>query len=406
MDDYLRAVIVGEVDAGKSTLIGRFLFEMGSVSKEIVDEINYGYAGLNQGFEFAYLLDSFEEERKNKLTIDTTQVFCKDKKGKGFVLIDVPGHRQLLKNALCGSAYADVAILVVDIQKSIEEGTKNHIHILKFLGIERIVIVLNKMDLTGFDDNIFKNVKSEVTEFCKAAGVAYEYIIPVSASEGTNLVKRSKRMPWYRGPTLITALNNLKKIVRKERARDFYFAVQDNYRIEGEKFLVGPILSGSIHKDETVKITPIGKESRIKKIRIFNRIKPCAREKESAGVVLDEPNGVSRGQILYTKIPPQVTKEITAKIFCVSRLNRAATFTLKCLTQETQAKINRINKIIDASAGSERNFQQDILDEAVVAEVVINTEKPLAIKKYRDLNSLGRFVLDNDREICAVGIIV
>lgn len=398
--------MVGEVDAGKSTLIGRFLFEMGLVSKEAVDEIRHSCEGLNQGFEFAYLLDSFEEERKNKLTIDTTQVFCKGKKGKGFVFIDVPGHRQLLKNALCGSAYADVAILVVDIKKSIEEGTRNHINMLKFLNIEKIIVVLNKMDEAGFNEDIFRKVKSEIADFFQTSGLIGEHIIPIAASQGDNLNKRSKMMSWYKGPVLITALNKLKNTLKKEKSHGFYFAVQDNYLIHGESFLVGPILSGSIHRGEAIKISPSGREGRIKKIQIFNSIESKALEKESPGLVLEEMTEVNRGQILYTKVPLQVTTEITAKIFCVRQLNSQDTFTLKCLTQEIPAKIVRIAEVIEGSTALEAGLIKDVLEEAAVAEVVIATEKPVAIKKYNQLSSLGRFILEDKKEICAAGIIV
>ncbi len=402
MEDYLKVVVAGEVDAGKSTLIGRFLFEMGSIPQEIAEEIN-----ANSGsFDFAYLLDSFEEERKGKLTIDTTQAFCKGKRGKGFVFIDVPGHRELLKNAFCGSAYADTAVLVVDIQKAIEQGTKNHIQILKFLGITKTVVVLNKMDSIGFNKDIFRNIESEVSRFFKATGFTYRGIVPVSAAEGDNLAKKSKRMSWYKGPTLIAALNKLKKMDKKENNKGFYFAVQDNYFIDGDNFLLGPVLSGAIRKNELVKIVPLGVVSRIKKIRLLERNKPFAREKESCGLALRLSGQVKRGQILYAKIAPEVTDIITARIFCARQLNISDNFILKCMTQESRAKIKQVNKIVDDSGALTPDLKNNILDAAAVAEVTIITENPLAVKKYSQLASLGRFVLEDKKEICAAGVIV
>jgi len=405
MEDYLKVVVAGEVDAGKSTLIGRFMFEMGSTSKEAIDQLRYGYAASGSSFEFAHLLDSLEEERRGNLTIDTTQVFCKNKKGKGFVFIDVPGHRELLRNALCGSSYADAAILVIDIKKPISEGTKRHIDILKFLGIERIIAVLNKIDLADFSQTAFKKAETEIADFFNALDLPYENIIPVSAAEGDNLVKRSKRLSWYRGQILIEALNKLNKKSQKEKIQDFYCPIQDIYRIDDESFFVGPILSGSINKNQLVRIAPRGLVAKIKAIRVFNRLRSYAQEPESVGLAFDRANDFGRGQIIYDKIPPDVVTRLNAKLFCVRKLMTTDTFIFRCLTQETKGSIRKINKVINTSRPLAR-LKIDLLEEGMVADAVIVLEKPVAVKKYRELNSLGRFVLENNREICAVGIIV
>ncbi|TAM37844.1 GTP-binding protein, partial [bacterium] len=147
MQNCLKVVVVGDVDAGKSTLIGRFLYESGSLPEGAIAGIEESCKKQGNDFEFAYLLDSLEEERENQLTIDTTQVFCRDKKGREWVFIDVPGHRELIKNMLVGSSYADVAVLVVDAQRSLKEQTKRHVQILKFLEIKRLILVINKMDI-------------------------------------------------------------------------------------------------------------------------------------------------------------------------------------------------------------------------------------------------------------------
>ena len=231
----LNIVVTGEVDSGKSTLIGRFLYESGVLSQGVTEEIADVCQKLKDSFEFAYLLDSLEEERKNRLTLDTTQVFCKIKKGKEFVFIDVPGHQELLKNMLCGSSYADIAILVIDVQKSIEQQTKRHALILKFLKIQQIVIVLNKMDLIDFNKIIFRKVKQEICKFFKKIDLQPKYCIPTSAKQGDNLLKRSKNMVWYRGPSLNKALN---ACCKKEIDGAFCFPIQDIYNINEEKIAV------------------------------------------------------------------------------------------------------------------------------------------------------------------------
>jgi len=167
MQDYLNIVVTGEIDSGKTTLIGRFLYDMGSLSQGVIEEIEDVCRRLGNGFEFAYILDSLEEERRNQLTIDTTQVFCKTKKGKRFIFIDVPGHQELLMNMLCGSSYADIAILTIDVRKSIEKQTKRHMFILKFLGVEQVIIAVNKMDLVGFDETVYERAKERIAAFFK-----------------------------------------------------------------------------------------------------------------------------------------------------------------------------------------------------------------------------------------------
>lgn len=402
MEDYLKVVVAGEVDAGKSTLIGRFMFEMGSTSKEAIDQLRHGYAASGRSFEFAHLLDSLEEERRGNLTIDTTQAFCKNKKGRGFLFIDVPGHRELLKNALCGSSYAQAAILVIDMLKPIQEGTKRHIDILKFLGIENIITVMNKADLADFSRVSFNNARSEIAGFFDKLSLHCECIIPLSAAKGDNLVKKSKNMPWYKGQTLFKALNKLSKNLKEEKIRDFYYPIQDIYKIDKQSFFIGPILSGSVKKGQLVRIAPSDKIAKIKSIRVFNHTISYARQAQSVGLELDQATDINRGQIIYGKIPPEIVREMNAKIYCVRSLNPADQFIFRCLNQETGALISKVIKVINIS---NPDSQADTLKEGNVAEVVLTMQNPVAVKKYRELNSLGRFVLENNREICAVGII-
>jgi len=405
MDEYSKVVVSGEVDSGKSTLIGRFLYEMDSLSKGAIEDIREVCQSLGRDFEFAYLLDSLEEERKDKLTIDTTQKFCKDRKGNGFLFIDVPGHIQLIRNMLCGSSYADEAIVVVDVKKRIEEGTKRHINVLKFLGIERIIFALNKMDLSGFKECAFKNTKEKLVEFSKRTGIQAQYFIPVSAKQGDNLIKRSKNMPWYKELSLVDALY-ASYTELKEKENDFYFPVQDVYYIEGENVLVGSIISGKIKKSEVVKIAPINKVSKIKKIKVFNKAVSSAKAKESIGLVLTEPYQFLRGQVIYKGSPPEVTNKFSSRIFCTRSLNVEKRLIFKCLTQQFSARIERVNKVFDIN-GLETTDVTGNLKETEAAEAIIAIEGEVVIKKSNHHHSLGRFVLQNiSREICAVGVIL
>jgi len=405
MQDYLKVVVTGEVDSGKSTLIGRFLYEVGSLPEGALREIRSVSHRLGSNFELAYLLDSFEEERKGQLTIDTTQVFCRNKKGRDLIFIDVPGHRELIKNMLSGSSYADIAILVIDIKKSIEEGTRRHINILKFLGIKQIIFVLNKADLVSFNEEIFNKIQKEITEFSKKIGIQPQYVIPISAIQGDNISKKSLNISWYKGLSLAEVLNTLNKESKKEVSNSFYFPIQDIYSIDSQKICVGSIISGEIKRGEGIKTTPFNQESQVKEIKVFGGTQTLAQAPESIGLVLTEPNNFQRGQIIYRGESPEISAGVLAKIFCVYPINLNERLLFKCTTQESYAKIERINRVFDNS-GLELNQVTSNLKEMDAAEALIVLEKPVAVKKFQQFNILGRFVLQDKRGICAVGIIL
>ncbi len=405
MQDPLKIVVTGEVDSGKSTLIGRFLFEIGSLSQGAISEIENTCKGLGREPELAYLLDSLEEERKGERTLDTTQIFCKSKKGNGFLFIDVPGHRELFRNMLCGSAYADIAILVVDIKKAIEEGTKRHISVLSFLQVNEIIVVLNKMDTVDFDKGVFLDIKIKISEYFNSIGMGLQFIIPVCAQQGDNLIKRSGRMPWYEDSSLSAAIDRIRKRFKEKEAGEFYFPIQDTYNLDGDKVFVGTLLSGKLKKGETVKALPLNKEFKIKGIRAFDKFKAQARKFESIGLIIDNDAGLGRGQVLFKKDAPQVSTEIKAKVFCVHPLNKNDTVLFRCLTQSVPASISQVNKIVNTADLSYRDTKDNLLP-LDVAEVVISTQKPVVVKRFYQFNALGRFVLQNNLGICAAGIVI
>ncbi len=401
MQNYLKVVVTGDVDSGKSTLIGRFLYEMNSLSQGVIEEIENVCQGLGGDFEFAYLLDSFEEERKNQLTIDTTQAFCRTKRGKQFIFIDVPGHQELLINMLCGSSYADIAILVVDVEKSIEEQTKRHFFILEFLGIEQIILALNKMDLAGFNENTFETAKEKINEFSKKLGIKPECFVPLSAKQGENILKKSKKMPWYRGLSLFETISSC----FKKRINDgFRFPIQDIYELNGMNVAVGEIISGGVKNGEKVNLLPLNKKCAIERISVFNKNRHYAKAPESIGLTLDVMAGLRRGQVICKPPLPKIAQEILVKLFCISALNIKETFRFKCSTQDASTKIKDINMIWD-SATLEPKLKYDSLAQADVAEVILVTDTPVLVEKYKGFNSLGRFVLKSNNEIYAVGII-
>lgn len=404
MKGCLSVVVAGEVDSGKSTLIGRILYEMGLVSCGVIKEIEDTSQRLGGDFEFAYLLDSFEEERRKKMTIDSTQAFCKAKNRRDFIFIDVPGHRELIKNMLCGSSYADAAIIVVDVQRSIEQQTKRHAFILQFLGVEQIILVINKMDLVNYSEGVFERVKKSAIASFKKIGLRTGYFIPVSAKGGENLLNKSKNMAWYEGAAIIETLN---AFLKRGTTGDLRFPIQDVYNTgDGKKIAVGQIISGKIRKGQRVNILPLKKDCRVKEIRDIKKNKPAARWPQSIGLILDDMNGLSRGQVICKSRLPRATTRILSKIFCAQSLNIKETFRLQCATQQASAQIKKVNRVWD-TASLKLKAKGGSLEETDIAEVAIITEIPMVTEEYHGLNSLGRFILWNDlNEICAAGVIL
>jgi len=403
MRNCLKVVVTGDVDAGKSTLIGRFLYESGSICDGVIGNIEESCLRNGRDFEFAYLLDSFEEERENQLTIDTTQVFCRDKKGREWLFIDVPGHKELIKNMLVGSSYADIAVLVVDARESLKEQAKRHIQVLKFLEVGQFIVVINKMDSVCYNKEAFMNEKAKICAFFDKLNIKPRYCIPASAKEGGNFIKNSQKMNWYKGETLIEALSIS---CRRNRGSNFRLPVQDVYRFGSQNIIVGMVISGKIRAGEKVTIFPFGKESKVKQIKVFNKHARSAGFPDNIGLILDGNIGLKRGIILCKPKLPNSGTVILAKIFCVKALKRNESLKFKSLSQAAPAQIVRIVTIWD-SVDLGVKPQADSLQELDLAEIELNTRDPVVTEKFQGINSLGRFVLeDKDKEICAAGIIL
>lgn len=401
MDGQLRIVFIGAVDCGKSTLIGRLLFDTDSISFQAKEELKKISQESRRDLEFAYLLDSFQEEREDEFTLDTTQALLKTK-DEEFLLIDVPGHRELLKNMLTGASYADAAVLVVDVKKSLEEQTRRHLYILKFLGIEQLIVSINKMDLVSYHEEYFLKARAQLEEYLKEIGLYSSCIIPVSAKEGENLLKESLKMNWYKGLPIIKALNTF---TRKDQIYDFCLPIQDIYEIKKEKIVVGEIVSGKINKGDLVRVSPLEIELKVKTIKKSGKSMQTAESRENIGLVFYRlPKGLKRGLVFYKGMTPKVSSQIQVKIFCLSSLDIQKELLIKCATQQVRGRISEIKQRVDTTT-LEIIRDINVLEPLDAAEVIITTEEPLVVAKFQDLASLGRFVIEKDNKICAIGII-
>jgi small GTP-binding protein len=395
----MNIVIVGHVNHGKSTLIGRLLYDTDSLPDQKIEEIKETCRNLGHKLEFAYVADALEEERKNEMTIDTTQTFFKGKR-RDYVIIDAPGHKEFLKNMITGASQADAAVLIIDAKEGVKEQTKRHAYLLSLLGIEQVILTINKMDLIGYDRKIFEKIKVEIINYLDNIGIRSTFIIPISAYEGDNIVNKSKNMNWYKGFTFLEALNSF-EIVFKDY--DFRFPVQDVYDIEGKKVCVGNIVSGEIKEGEKIKIFPEGRETEVKKIIVLGKELKIARKPKSVGIIIND--NVKRGEIFCKGKPPIITKEIQANVFCmIGKLELNEEYTFCCATQKISCKIDSIKEVIDVLTlvGEFKN----ILKETEVGKIKLVLDKPIVIEKFNTLPDLGRFVLEKNDEIIAGGILL
>jgi sulfate adenylyltransferase subunit 1 len=401
MADHLKIVVAGDVDSGKSTLIGRYLYESGSLCQGAMEDISRTCADLGRDFEFAYLLDSFEEERKEELTLDTTQCFCKLNKNKSAIFIDVPGHRELLKNMLSGASYAGMAILVIDINKPAMGQTKRHAFILKFLGISKIIIAINKADSVNYNEGIFLKAQERISRVFISLGIEFIACIPVSAKNGDNLSLNSKNTPWYKKGSLNKILD---KIEAKKPKSDFRFLVQDVYETGKVKLAAGPIISGKVKKGDKTFILPEKKESRVKTIKYFTKNIASAKAPLAVGITLKDNDNLKRGQVLSGGVLPSVTKTIAGRIICVRDIDPGEKLTFRCAAQRSKVKFGRISQVRDTAVLLPKKGPPEEND---VAEVILKTSGEVIVEKYTGDNCLGRFVLTDSREkIAAIGIVL
>ncbi len=404
--DVLSFVIVGHVDHGKSTLIGRLLYDTDSLPPDKIEEIKKASADQGKRTEFAYLLDHLEEEHKQGITIDTTQVFFKTDKRR-YVIIDAPGHVEFVKNMITGASQAEAAILIIDVTEGVKEQTRRHSYMLSLLGLHQVVVVLNKMDLVDFSQNRFETVKKDAHRWLKSINIEPTLFIPISAIEGNNITGKSENMNWYTGPTFLQSLGTLENRQPPED-KPLLFPIQDIYKIGDKRINAGRVESGTIAKGNEIKILPGGQVTNVNSIEKFLEDTDKAIASECIGITTADSVFLDRGNIVC--LPgnePSLTDRIPANIFWMSKrdFGKNQKLTMRCATQETSCKIESINKRINSSTLEVIEENAEVIKNLEVGEVIVKTKKPLAIKDFNDVQELGRFVLVHDENICAGGII-
>ena len=401
-----RIVIVGHVDHGKSTLIGRLLYDTDSLPPGKVEELEAISARRGMAIEWSFVLDAFQAERDQAVTIDTTQIWFKTAL-RDYVIIDAPGHREFLKNMVSGAASADAAVVVVDAAEGVREQSRRHAYLLHLLGIRQVAVVVNKMDLVDYDQARFEEVSREITEYLHSIGATPMVIVPISARDGDNMAKRSRRMPWYDGPTVLSALDGFHGHPGVG-AQPLRLPVQDVYKFDARRILAGRIESGSLAVGDTLLFSPSNKTARVRAIEAWPEdIRPeSVGAGESVGITLDEQLFVERGEIAsHVENPPKLSTLFNARLFWLGHkpLTVGSRYKLKLLTQEAEVTVQSIERIVDTQ--TLENSAGDSVERNAVAEVTLRSRQVLGLDDYADLPKTGRFVLIEDYDTVGGGVI-
>ena len=410
--EQMNVVIVGHVDHGKSTLIGRLLADTGSLPEGKLEKVKANCKRNAKPFEYAFLLDALKDEQSQGITIDTARSFFKSEK-RDYIIIDAPGHIEFLKNMVTGAARAEAAMLVIDAHEGIKENSKRHGYMMSFLGIKNIFICVNKMDLTDYKEEVFNQIRDEYTEFLKEINLKPIGFIPISAREGDNIVGRSSKTPWYNGVSILEAFDSFQKGVENYE-QEFRFPVQDIYKFtavgDDRRILAGRIDSGTIKPGDDVIFMPSQKRSRVKSIEGFNvDAQKEAFAGQSAGFTLETQLYIKPGEIMarVDQRHPHVSTKFKANIFWMGKqpLVKGKNYKLKIASQQVPVLLAEIISVLDASELSSI-INKPQVDRHDVAECVFETLKPIAFDQITHISETGRFVIVDNYEIAGGGIVL
>ena len=404
--ETLRFITCGSVDDGKSTLIGRLLYESKCIFDDQLKALEteskrYGTQG--EKIDFALLVDGLEAEREQGITIDVAYRFFSTDRRR-YIVADTPGHEQYTRNMATGASTAQMAVLLIDSRKGILPQTRRHHRIVTMMGIRHIVLAVNKMDLMGFEQSVFDRIEADYREFAKDANLTTLQAIPLAAVSGDNVLKRSENTPWYKGPTLFDHMDTV--TVREVATRAaFRMPVQwvsrPNLNYRG---FCGRIAEGSVKTGDAVRVLPSGKTTTVKSIDFFEDQLPEAEAGASITLTLNDEVDVSRGDLIVTTDhPPEVADQFQVKLLWLSEepLVPGRSYWLKVHAKEVSATVMEIKHREDINTGS--HLAAKVLNLNEIAVVTISTTHPVAFEPYTVNRTLGGFVFIDKLSCATVG---
>jgi bifunctional enzyme CysN/CysC len=403
----VRIVIVGHVDHGKSTLVGRLLFETGSLPEGKLEMLKEVSARRGMPFEWSFLLDALQTERDQGITIDTTQISFRTR-SRDVVLIDAPGHAEFLRNMITGASQADGAVLIIDALEGVRDQTRRHGYLLHLLGVKQVAVVVNKMDRVDFSAARFKEISDEISAHLIGLGVTPKAIIPISARDGDGVAARTANIEWYDGPTVVEALDALEP-ARPLQTLALRLPVQAIYKFDDRRIVAGRIESGGLSTGDEIVIMPAGKIAKIKSVESWP-VTPVAGPQSagsSVGITLDRELFVERGDVIaHIGSTPRDTRRLRARIFWLhdTPLVTGASILIRLGTRETRATVVAIEKAVDP--GELSSVETKSIARNHVGEIDISLGRPLAADAYTDNPRTGRLVIEVNGRIAGGGLVL
>ena len=397
--------IVGHVDHGKSSLIGRLLHDTNSLPEGKFAELKAASDKRGGTFEWSFLLDALQAERDQGITIDTTQIFFHTARRR-YVIIDAPGHKEFLKNAISGVAQAQAAFLVIDAAEGVREQTRRHALILQLLGLRQIAVVVNKVDLIGHDQARFDAIAAEITAYLKQLKLVPSAIIPVSARNGDNIATRSANLPWYAGPTVLEALDGFVAPVATDQP--LRLPVQDVFKFDERRLVVGRIESGSLRVGDRLEFAPGFKQAKVASIETWSAPAAIsASAGQSVAITLDDELFIERGHVaVHSERRPILGHRADLRLFWLDEqaLRVGDKLKLKVATAEYPIEVEQITAAIDV----ERLVPTQASEVArnAIAEITVRSRALMALDKANDMQRTGRGVLIRDGDIVGGALVL
>lgn len=403
----VRIVIVGHVDHGKSTLVGRLLHETGSLPEGKLEMLKAVSARRGMPFEWSFLLDALQTERDQGITIDTTQIRFRTG-SRDIVLIDAPGHAEFLRNMITGASQADAAVLIIDALEGVRDQTRRHGYLLHLLGIKQVAVVVNKMDRVDFSRERFREISDEISAHLVGLGVTPSAVIPISARDGDGVALRTPRIGWFDGPTVVEALDALEP-ARPLASLPLRLPVQAIYKFDDRRIVAGRIESGHLAAGDEIVIMPAGKIAKIKSVESWP-VTPLSGTHgagRSVGITLDRELFIERGDVIaHVGNSPRDTRRLRARIFWLhdKELAKGDQILVRLANREARAIVVDIAKAVDP--GELSSSETRAIARNHVGEIDISLAQPIAADAYADNPRTGRLVIEVAGRIAGGGLVL
>ena len=412
--EHMNIVFIGHVDAGKSTTVGRVLYETGALPEQALRKLKEEAEKVGKvTFEYAFVMDTLQQERERGVTIDVShKEFETDK--FHFTIIDAPGHRDFVKNMITGASQADAAVLVISAKDGVQPQTKEHAFLAKVLGVSQLIVLLNKMDAVNYDEAKYKEVHAEANKLLSGMGYKTDSIafIPVSAYNGDNLTKLSDKTPWYKGPTLLQEFDKL-TVPEKPADKPLRLPVQDVYTITGHGVVpVGRVETGMLKTNASVVFMPSGARGEVKKIEMHHQELAEAGPGDNVGFNVKgvDKKDVRRGEVIGpSDAPPTVAEEFSAQIVVLNHptaISIGYTPVFHIHTAQFAGRVTELVEKKDPKTGQPVPGKPEFLKTGDVAVVKIKPLKPVVVEKFSEFPPIGRFAIRDMGQTVAAGVVL